>query len=125
MPDLALIFGTDLLPSNSGDLTLFSAGDYATQRVVRRLLTNPGDYIWQPAYGAGLAAFIGQPTNVATIAAVSRLQMRLEPIVAQSPEPVVTITATDDGAVYETVQFVSTATDEALSVLVGMSTPSS
>jgi hypothetical protein len=42
--------------------------------------------------------------------------MRLEPVVSQAQEPSVTITATDDGSVYETIQFVSTETGQSVAV---------
>ena len=53
------------------------------QRVLRRLLTSPGDYIWQLDYGAGLARFIGQPVNPLQIKAVIRSQIFKEAAVAR------------------------------------------
>ena len=61
----------------TGDL----AGDGAAltqQRVLRRLLTNPGDYIWQLGYGAGLGQFVGRPGVPAAIAGVAGAQILLE-----------------------------------------------
>ena len=51
----------------SGDLSLGPTGDLETnslqeevkQRVIRRLFTNPGDYIWHPGYGAGIGRAVG------------------------------------------------------------------
>ena len=61
MPDLAHEFGADLQAGPTGDLALADGAALGRQRVLRRLLTNPGDYIWHPTYGAGLARFVGHP----------------------------------------------------------------
>ena len=58
MHDIAHQWGSDLLTSSVGDLASVSGPLLGQQRVLRRLLTNPGDYIWQLDYGAGLARFI-------------------------------------------------------------------
>ena len=48
MPDLSHEFGADLLAGPTGDLAVAAGAGLGRQRVLRRLLTNPGDYIWQP-----------------------------------------------------------------------------
>lgn len=87
MVDLALTFGGDLVLGATGDLAMASGVSLTEQRVLRRLLTNPGDYIWQLPYGGGLASFVGVAGMSARIAADARAQMKLEPRVAQSPAP--------------------------------------
>ena len=47
----------------AGDLAPAAGTLRGQQRVLRRLLTNPGDYIWQPGYGAGLGQFVGKPAS--------------------------------------------------------------
>ena len=47
MPDLAHQFGADLVAGATGDLAVVDGPALGRQRVLRRLLTNPGDYIWQ------------------------------------------------------------------------------
>jgi uncharacterized phage protein gp47/JayE len=84
-------FGSDLVAGPTGDLASAAGTTLGQQRVLRRLLTNPGDYIWQLTYGAGLAQFVGQPVDVARIGGVIRSQMLREPAVARSPEPVVDV----------------------------------
>jgi phage baseplate assembly protein W len=77
--------------------------------VLRRLLTSPGDYIWQPDYGAGLARFIGQPVNVSQIKAVVRSQIFKEAAVARQPEPAIDIQVTPGGmtgTVYVAIRYV-------------------
>jgi phage baseplate assembly protein W len=88
--DLLTVGGTDLEQSGQGK---------TVQRLLRRLLTNPGEYMWQPGYGAGLGRFLGQPISVPVITAVIRSQIFLEAAVAQSPAPVITVTALKNGTV--------------------------
>lgn len=98
MADLFHQWGSDLLIGASGDVGSVSGPLAGQQRVLRRLLTNPGDYIWQLDYGAGLARFIGQPTNPLQIRAVIRSQIFKEPAVANQPEPTVDVQIAPGGA---------------------------
>ena len=66
--------------------------------MLRRLLTNPGDYIWDVGYGAGLSRFVGQPANVLQIQAVIRSRIFKEAVVARSPEPVIDVQIAPAGA---------------------------
>lgn len=97
--DVAHIWGADVQSGPTGDLALVAGTTLGQQRLLRRLLTNPGDYIWQPDYGAGLARFIGQPGNAQRIRAVIRGQMFREAAVAREPEPVIDVRVSPDGAV--------------------------
>lgn len=129
MADLFHIWGGDLVAGPSvgasdaqGDLlttptdhaqSLGSAANLSNptiQRLLRRLLTNPGEYIWQPDYGAGLSRFLGQPLNKPAMTAVIRSQIFLEAAVAQSPAPVVTLTAQKDGSVFCHILYSDAAT---------------
>ncbi len=92
MPDLSHQWGGDLSLSPTGDLALATGAELTRQRVLKRLLTNQGDYIWQLPYGAGLPGFVGQPADPAGIAALIRSQIFKEPGVARSPEPGIDIT---------------------------------
>ncbi len=89
--DLHHVWTGDLTASGTGDLVLAGGGALGTERVLRRLLTNPGAYIWHPGYGAGLGQFVGQPADPRAIAALIRTQMVREAAVAQSPEPVIEV----------------------------------
>ncbi len=91
MADAALVFGGDLTIGVSGDLALASGEGLTQQRVLRRLLTNPGDYIWQLSYGAGLGQFVGVAGGAGAIAAVARAQMLAEARVAPSPLSQITV----------------------------------
>lgn len=97
MSDLDLVFGGDLAVAAHGDLAAAGGSALGQQRVLRRLLTNAGDYIWQLTYGAGLPAMIGQPAQAAGIAGLVKSQIFLESAVARSPAPSVTVEA--DGSI--------------------------
>lgn len=98
MADAAHRWGSDLVTGPTGDIAIVSGPLLGQQRVLRRLLTSPGDYIWQLDYGAGLARFIGQPANLLQIRAVIRSQIFKEASVARSPEPVIDVQIAPGGA---------------------------
>jgi len=110
MADLALLFGGDLAVGPTGDIALVDNADLTQQRVIRRLLTNAGDYIWQLGYGAGLAQFVGQPGAPAVIAGVVRAQMLREAAVSTKPAPSVAVDAADDGSVNLTIKYADAQT---------------
>jgi hypothetical protein len=95
--DVGHFWGSDVQVGPTGDLARATRADRSKQRVLRRLLTNPGEYIWHPTYGAGLPGKIGSNANAAEISALIRAQMRLEASVAQTPEPTVTVTPIPNG----------------------------
>jgi phage baseplate assembly protein W len=106
--DLSHQWSSDISVSSTGDLTLVTGSSLGQQRVLRRLMTNPGDYIWQLDYGAGLAQFIGQPGNASQIEAVIRSQIFKEAAVARSPEPTVSVQypSGGTGSVYVQILYV-------------------
>jgi phage baseplate assembly protein W len=107
--DLSHQWGSDLAIGATGDISTADGSSLGQQRVLRRLLTNPGDYIWQLDYGAGLARFVGQPANTLQIRAVIRSQIFKEAAVARLPEPLIDVQATPGGAsgtVYVYVRYV-------------------
>ncbi len=112
MADLSLQFGGDLSIGPTGDLAVTDAQELTQQRVLRRLLTNQGDYIWQLTYGAGLGQFIGRPGVPELISGVIRAQMQLETQVMQSPAPSVSANVSDDGTVMASVSYVDAVTGQ-------------
>lgn len=90
MADASLWWGGDLSLSATGDLLTVDDEVRGEQRVVRRLCTNPAEYLFHLDYGAGLPRYVGQPTPRLQIEALVRVQMRKEEAVMQSPEPAVT-----------------------------------
>ena len=113
MSDIYHQFGSDLLLGPTGDLAPASGSLLGQQRVLRRLLTNPGDYVWQLTYGAGLAQFVGQPADALTITAIIRSQLFKESAVATSPAPVIDVASALDrsGSVAVEVRYADGATD--------------
>ena len=105
MADIAHVWGQDLQIGPTGDLAIVSDDGETQQRILHRLLTNLGDYIWNLSYGAGLPAMVGQVANGPAIGALIREQMALEASVAVSPEPIITATAAGDGTVSVTIQY--------------------
>jgi hypothetical protein len=96
-PDVAHTYSEDLVVSANGDLLTVSSVAESEQRVLRRLFTNPGDYIWQPGYGAGLPAKIGDPFDVATIESIVQSQMFLEESVVRTPPPDIEVASFPNG----------------------------
>ena len=112
MADLWQQWGSDLAVGATGDLQIANNTELGQQRVLRRLLTNPGDYIWQSNYGAGLAQFIGAPANPLQIQAVIRSQIFKEPTVAQTPEPVINVDLSPEeaiGSIYVSIRYVDSS----------------
>lgn len=97
MQDLYHYIGSDLSTSPTGDLMPVSDIERGKQRVLRRLLTNPGDYIFHPDYGAGLGQKVGEILNVGEWTALIRGQMLLEDCVASQPAPTISLKSIQDG----------------------------
>lgn len=91
MADIFQWWDTDLAASASGDLLSVDQTVAGQQRVLRRLLTSPGSYIWHPEYGAGLPKYIGSVVDAPGIEALIRAQLLLEAAVAQDPAPVIDV----------------------------------
>ncbi|QMV32420.1 hypothetical protein 8G_00026 [Ralstonia phage Hyacinthe] len=95
--DLNQWVGGDIGTSSTGDLGTANADTRTQQRIVRRLVTNPGEYIFHPEYGAGLPQKIGQTLDVGAIRGLILSQVRMEEGVAQTPEPQVDVAAITNG----------------------------
>ncbi len=105
MTDLALTMGGDLAFSAGGDLLTSTGTQAGVERVLRRILTNAGDYLWHLPYGAGLPAMVGQPANQARIVAIVRGQMMRETAVARTPAPIIDVATRADGVVLLHIQY--------------------
>ena len=95
--DLNHWVGGDVGTSATGDLGTANADTRTQQRIVRRLVTNPGEYIFHVDYGAGLPAKIGETADIPAIRGLIRTQLRLEEGVSQNPEPQITVTSITNG----------------------------
>jgi hypothetical protein len=87
MADIGHFFSGDLQLGATGDLLVVDSVLESQQRILRRLLTNPQDYIWHPDYGAGLPGKIGLPLDESALDSLIRSQMFLEESVVQNPAP--------------------------------------
>ncbi len=115
MADAFHQWGSDLALSATGDVSTIVGPLLGQQRILRRLLTNPGDYIWQLDYGAGLGRFIGQTVNPLQIQAVIRSQIFKEAAVARQPEPVIDVQVAPGGAagtVYVYIRYVDASSSQ-------------
>lgn len=105
-------FGSDLSTNSRGDIRLIDGLILSQQRILRRLLTNPGDYIWHPNYGAGLPTYIGVPLTQSLFRKITGLitsQIFLEPSVSQSPPPVIKLSA-NQNTIYCSIEYTDAAT---------------
>lgn len=101
--------GNDLGGTASGDLAVVTKNRRTTQRIIRRVMTPPTDvrgsaYPWQPKYGVGLGARVGEAIDAQGIRRDFRSQMMREASVQRVPSPVVTVDETNNGAAI-TVQY--------------------
>jgi hypothetical protein len=116
MADAALVFGGDLSIGVSGDLALARGSDLTEQRVLRRLLTSPGDYIWQLSYGAGLGQFVGAAGGAGAMGAVARAQMLAESGVAQSPLPQIAVDQSNPTGIVLTIAYQDATTGQGIAL---------
>ena len=123
MSDIQHICGYDLSIGSSGDLASVSGDEAVRERVLRRLLTSRGAYIWQLSYGGGLASFVGQVANTVIVESVVRSQMLLEAAVARQPLPTVSLSTAGSGIVAATVTYASAATGKVQQPLVAFGSP--
>ena len=121
MVDVWHQFGGDLSVGPTGDLAVATGPEATQQRLLRRLLTNVGDYIWQYSYGAGLGSLVGQPSAVPRIQGLIRGQIFGEAAVARTPEPVIDVSVEQSGVVTVQIRYADadTATTELLSFPIG------
>lgn len=87
LDDVAHRWSEDLRLSATGDLGRVNGDTRSVERVLRRLMTNPGSYIFHPTYGAGLPRMVGENLDIAAIRGLIRTQMFLEASVSRSPPP--------------------------------------
>ena len=114
MADLYHQIGADLAVDATGDLLTAEGPMMTQQRILRRLLTPAGAYLWHLDYGGSLPSFVGNPANAKRIEAVIRAQMLLEDGVAKVPVPRVDITVQPDGVVIATLHYADAQTGETI-----------
>ena len=118
-------WGADLSVGPGGDINVASVQTSLQQRVVRRLLTNPGSYIWHTDYGAGLGGYVGKPYSPGNIEGTILNQLLLEPLVASTPRPTVQVNQSPAGSFSSTsvtVQYQAAGTSAEDSVVLNLGT---
>ncbi|HQU04795.1 MAG TPA: hypothetical protein PLT25_08760 [Acidocella sp.] len=121
MADVSHFFGNDLVLSSTGDLLTVADPDLTIQRIMRRILTAPGGYIWNPAYGCGLPSQIGQPTNLMAVQNAIRAQIFQESTVSPTPPPVVTLTGNPDGTFIANIVYTDATSGQSQTLTVPVS----
>jgi len=106
MTDLSHVFGNDFVFFEGAGVGVAQGVEETRQRVLRRLCTNPGDYVWQPDYGAGLPGMIGDPVQALRIHGVVAAQLALEPGVDQRQPVQVAVTPREGGFVSCSITYV-------------------
>lgn len=110
MYDLYHMMGGDFDVSPVGDLRPVNDRERGRQRILRRLLTNPGDYLFHPDYGAGLGKKVGENIHPGEWRALIVGQMLLEEAVSSSPPPQVRLSLIE-GGVSVSVSYTDALTD--------------
>lgn len=106
MSDASLVWRGDLSANPVGDIATCSHSELSQQRLLRRLLTNAGDYLWYPEYGAGLAQFIGLPCDTSAIKARIRSQIFADGTILTTPEPIIDVQNSADGSIYVQIRYI-------------------
>lgn len=124
MLDIDHQWGADLSVGPTGDLLVVADEVASRQRIIRRFLTAPGSYLWNPGYGAGLGQYVGSTLNTGEVEAVVRGQLHLEQSVSKVPPPLVkTFEASPggNGAFSLTINYydISTSVPQTLNVPIG------
>lgn len=114
MTDLYHFMGGDLSLNAGGDLLVVSGQNEVTQRILRRLLTNAGDYIWQLGFGADLPQQVGKVTDLTSVQSAIRSQIFADPGVAKFPEPVVTLTSQNNGTYIANITYTDAASGQSV-----------
>ena len=121
MTDIAHVFGQDLQVGSTGDLATVTGSDETQQRVLHRLMTNPGAYIWNLDYGAGLPALVGAVIDPPSVGAAIVGQMLLESEVASIPAPTVSVATDNVSSQIASVTYTDASTGEAQTLTLGPS----
>jgi len=90
-------YGADLVQTPASDVQRSNGVLKSQQRVMRRLMTNPGDYPSHPTYGGGLGQWVGRLADIPKITALIVGQMALEATVSQNPPAQVSVVALANG----------------------------
>lgn len=110
--DLYHQYGADLIVGANGDLLPATGDTEVQQRLLRRLFTPNGSYIWNLLFGAGIPGRVGDtltPSEFGEVVAQIKAAVALEPGIAQVPPPVISLELVGQGLA-GTIQYVDAQT---------------
>lgn len=110
MSAISHTIGGDIDLTSGGAVALVSEADETRQKILRRLCTNPGAYLWGLDYGAGLPALVGMTETTETISSVVQAQMALESGIDQMQPVTVTVTPLTGGKYTCSIQYTDSQT---------------
>jgi len=116
-------WGGDLSIGPGGDIAVAPIQTEIQQRLVRRLLTSAGDYIWHTVYGAGLGNYVGETYSPNLIDGTILSQLQFESLISVSPPPSVQVSQSLVGAFSTTsvtVQYQVVGTFTGTSTVLGL-----
>lgn len=100
--DLYHQYGTDLIAGANGDLLTVTGDTEVQQRLLRRLFTPYGGYLWNLTFGANVPGRVGDtlsPSDFGKVLADVKSAVAQESGVAKNPAPVVDLSLVDNGLV--------------------------
>lgn len=122
MSALAHYFKQDLSWSSSGDLAVATDIQELEQRVLRGLMTSPGNYIFAPLYGAGLGRYVGIALSGSLknqIIGLIKSVLVLEPDIQKSPAPIINLNSDANGFTGVMINYIYTPTGQAQTIVYG------
>jgi len=106
--------GSDLKLNSSNDLAFVFDTDETNQRIMRRLFTNKGSYIWNPTWGASIPWKIGEPLSVEEYTQIKNdvtAAVLEDDNVAHDPAPEITLEIINNGLVCY-IRYYNTSSDK-------------
>jgi len=120
MPEPSLEWDTDYKLSPSHDLAVVDGDIYARQRILRRLFTVVGGYVFHQDYGAGLPQKIGRPMTTQFLESIVRSQIALENSVAPNPAPTISVVQQPGGLFIISIGYTSAGNSQQLSLTIAV-----
>jgi len=113
-------YGLDIQFAANGDDASASGILEINQRIVRELMTAPGDYVWEPDYGAGLGRYVGQALSRPKFAELKALITSIvtkQPDVQRQPAPQVTFQSDATGLLSTQIIYVYAPTRQPVTIV--------
>lgn len=115
MADALHWWDSDLAVSPGGDIATSDGIDLSNQRIVRRLMTILGEYIWHVDYGASVPIRVGDTLDLSLIESIVRGQIFEEAAVDPQHDPEIIVTKILNG-VFVSIRYVDALTGQQASL---------